>query len=371
MKVAILNWRDGAHPSAGGAEVFVHEVGRRWASVGHDVTLYSSHAPGLAKTDEDEGLSIVRVGDLRRGTHHLRAPASARRDGAQVLLESINTFPYQLPLRGRGLPPFLPLVHQMAIDVWDAHLPRSLAAAARRAEPLLFRAYRRGRVAAVSESTAADLGAAGMRETVVVPQGGIGPQATSLKEPVPTLLFVGRLAANKRPDHAVEAFRRVAEVFPEARLWIIGDGPMKEDLGRRLPSGAQMLGRLSRSELLDRMSRAQVLLVTSVREGWGLVVTEANAMGTPAVAYDVPGLRDSVRNGTTGLLTTPQPASIASAAIRLLESPKLYTEIVRNAREWGGGCTWDTTARFLMTLVEKLANEVGGHVAPAPSSPPS
>ena len=371
MNVAILNWRDGAHPDAGGAEVYVHEVGQRWAGAGHRVTLYSSAAPGLPERDRDGDLEIVRTGRLKRGTHHLRAPKRVVFDAPDVVLESINTLPYQLPLRSRRSPPFVPLVHQMAVDVWHAHLPRPAAALARRAEPLLYRTYRDVRVAAVSESTAADLRTVGVRSPVVVPQGGIGPQRMFEKEPVPTLLFVGRLARNKRPDHAIEAFRRVAEVLPEARLWIIGEGPMREELARHLPPGAHLIGRVSRNELRERMSKAHVLLATSVREGWGLVVTEANAMGTPAVAYDIPGLKDSVKNGVTGLLVDTNAAAIAAPVIRLLRDSNAYKEMVRNARQWGARCTWDATAGFLMELLEIEANSGESQPSNAMPTPPS
>jgi glycosyltransferase involved in cell wall biosynthesis len=227
------------------------------------------------------------------------------------------------------------------------------------------------RVAAVSESTAADLRTVGVRSPVVVPQGGIGPQRMFEKEPVPTLLFVGRLARNKRPDHAIEAFRRVAEVLPEARLWIIGEGPMREELARHLPPGAHLIGRVSRNELRERMSKAHVLLATSVREGWGLVVTEANAMGTPAVAYDIPGLKDSVKNGVTGLLVDTNPAAIAAPVIRLLRDSNAYKEMVRNARQWGARCTWDATAGFLMELLEIEANSGESQPSNAMPTPPS
>jgi glycosyltransferase involved in cell wall biosynthesis len=56
------------------------------------------------------------------------------------------------------------------------------------------------------------------------------------------------------------------------------------------------------------LSRAHIILVPAVREGWGLVVTEANAMGTPAIGYDdVPGLRDSIRHGETGITIMEKP----------------------------------------------------------------
>jgi glycosyltransferase involved in cell wall biosynthesis len=349
VNIAVLNWRDSANPKSGGAEVFIHEVARKWADAGHHICIYCSRASGQKAQDSKGTLSIVRVGSLRSGTHHLLAAEHLKRSPRpDVILESINTVPYLLPLRATRLPPFVPLVHQLAKDVWGAHFPKPVARMAQQIEPWLYRPYRDVNVLAVSESTKADLQAVGVRNVSVLPQGGLGQQETPQKEPNPTFIFAGRLTPNKRPDHAVEAFRLIKQHIPEARFWIIGEGTMTETILRRLPEGAEMFGRVSRSELLDRLGRAHLLLATSIREGWGLVVTEANALGTPAVAYDVPGFRDSIKTGTTGLLVPPTPEAMASAACRLVTHSSRYNRIRQEARAWGSFCTWDHTAQVLL-----------------------
>ena len=354
MRLAILNWRDQAHPRAGGAEVFVHEVARRWVAGGHAVTQYASRVHGLDQESEADGVRIVRVGRLRDGSHHILAPSHTRSDNPDVILESVNTIPYELPLRSKRFPPFLTLVHQMAVDVWDAHLPSPAARMARRIEPLLFRPYRNAHVAAVSESTAQDLRRAGIRSPSVIPQGGIGRRSPRPKEKTPTLIFVGRLAANKRPDYAIEAFRLIRQSVPEARIWIVGEGPMQDRLAARLPEGAEILGRLPRDALLDRMSRAHLLVATSVREGWGLVVTEANSLGTPAVGCDVPGLRDSIKHESTGLLTQANPRALADACLGLLRAPQRYASMVKAASTWGADHTWDSTSLALLEALSRI-----------------
>jgi glycosyltransferase involved in cell wall biosynthesis len=362
VNIAILNWRDLTHPRAGGAEVFVHEVAMRWASLGHQVTLVCSHPRGQPRTDRTDGIDVVRIGRISTGGHHLLAPGFIRRTPrTDVVLESINTMPYWLPRR-KGSIPTATLVHQMAVDVWNSHLPVGIASLARRAERAAFQPYRRTPVLAVSASTAADLRASGLTAVEVIPQGGIGPQKTYAKEKTPTVIFVGRLAANKRPDHAVEAFALMKKLFPDAQMWIVGEGPMRAPLSRRLPDGARLLGRLARSELWERMSRAHVLISTSVREGWGLVVTEANALGTPAVAYGVPGLKDAIRDGRTGKLVAPDPQSLADATGDLLQNPRLYQSLRQEAIRWSGQFTWDRTAGKLLEVLHRvMAADSAGH----------
>jgi glycosyltransferase involved in cell wall biosynthesis len=345
-----------AHDNSGGAEVFVHEVARRWAESGQEVTLFSSQGPHLPSHDEVDGVMIERIGRIGNGTHHLLAPRAIARTGSfDGILESINTFPYLTPLHRRRVP-VLTLVHQMALDVWKAHLPQPLASMAAFAEPQLYRPYRNMSLLAVSESTRADLAAAGVHDVSVVPQGGIGRQSKLPgKEACPTFIFVGRLSPNKRPDHAVAAFLEIKRELKDARLWIVGEGGMKDMLAATLPEGAEMLGRLPRQELLDRIGRAHVLLATSVREGWGLVITEASAMGTPSAAYAVPGLVDSVRADVTGLLVDPDPTALAGAALQMISDPDRYRTMSLGAIAWGGEHTWDRTAADLLSRLQRSA----------------
>jgi glycosyltransferase involved in cell wall biosynthesis/O-antigen/teichoic acid export membrane protein len=354
-RIAFVNWRDVRHPDAGGAEVWTHEVARRWVAEGDEVTLLTSRFPGAKRSELVDGVRIRRVGRLRWGTYHLRVQLElARLRGFDAVVEGVNTLPFFTPLWRRT--PSVALFYQLAADVWDAELPRPLAALGRWLEPRLLKPYRGASVVAISESTSVDLRRAGVRDVVIVHSGVDAPAETAVaeKEPVPTFLYVGRLARNKRPDHAVEAFRVMRETRPEARLWIVGSGPLEQHLAGGLPEGAELLGYVDRSELYERMARAHCLLVPSVREGWGLVVIEANAVGTPAVGYDVPGLRDSIRDGETGLLAPAgDPVALAGRALELAGDDARYGELCRNAVVWASRFSWDATARTMRNVVER------------------
>ena len=150
---------------------------------------------------------------------------------------------------------------------------------------------------------------------------GVGVTARTAvgKELVPTVVFIGRLSANKRPEHAIRAFGLVRRQMPDAQMWVIGSGPEEARLRRAADPGVIFLGHVSEEEKHERLARAHALVATSVREGWGLVVTEAAASGTVAIGYDVPGLRDSI-GASGGVLTRADPASLATGLVTLLSS---------------------------------------------------
>lgn len=205
----------------------------------------------------------------------------------------------------------------------------------------------------VSESTKKDLTYLGFKNISIIPEGiNFKPlDKVAHKEKDPTLIFVGRLKKAKMPDHPLRAFEIIRNKIPNAKLWVVGDGYFRKELQKLAGNGVEFFGAIPQEKKLDLMSRAHAILVPGVREGWGLVVTEANAMGTPAIGYNVPGLRDSIRDGKTGLLCEPDPEAMAGKAIELLSNNALRERISRDALTWAGEFNWDRSAEeFLKTL---------------------
>ena len=187
-----------------------------------------------------------------------------------------------------------------------------------------------------------------------MPEGVDAPSTSTTTEPAskeqtPTAIFVGRLAANKRPHHAVEAVLLARRVIPDLQIWVVGDGPLASRL--RGLDGVTLFGRISHQEKLALMARAHVLVATSVREGWGLVVDEAAAVGTPAIGYDVAGLRDSI-GASGGWLVEPRPEALAQQLVEVL--PSLVGAEAQSIT--GGAVSWDDVAdEFLRSLTQMAA----------------
>lgn len=346
MRILILSWRDLAHPRAGGSEVYSQRLARHWAAAGHEVTYFAAAVEGAPAEEVLDGYRLVRrgsaLGVYREARRFYRGECRGRTDW---VLDVVNTRPFLTPLWVDDAP-VTALVHQVCREVWryEAALPVALLGRYW-LEPRWMRAYRDTLVLTVSESSRRSLEAYGLRRVEVVPEGVEVPPVSSPKEPVPTLLWVGRLSPNKRPDHAIAAFRRVRESVPEARLWVVGAGPMEDRLRRDAPEGVAICGRVDQAKKFELMARAHLLLATSVREGWGLTVSEAALCGTRTVAYDVDGLRDSV-TAAGGALVEPAPGSLARAALEVLAGASPWSAPTSVAAV--GASDWvDVSARVL------------------------
>ena len=370
MKLLVLNWQDRTNPQGGGAEVHLHEIFGRLAARGHRVSLLASGYDGAAPRAELDGMDVHRVGG--RHSYTLAARPYYQRhlagEGWDVVIEDLNKVPLYTPLWVRR--PLILLVHHLfgATAFREASLP--FAAATWLMERPIGPVYRRVPVQAVSESTADDLAARGLpRAAMRVIHNGVdvqfyAPDAAVARTPRPTFLYVGRLKRYKRIDHAIEAVARV----PGARLRIAGRG----DDEPRLRAAVERLGVTDRVEFLGfvteeakrnllRSSWANVL--PSPKEGWGITNLEAAACGTPAVASDSPGLRESVVHGRTGLLHPHGDIdALAGALARLAQDPAEVERLGAGALEFSSGFTWDRAA----DRTEEHLAEVAGGLTPSP-----
>lgn len=361
MRILFLNWRDIRHPRHGGAEVYNHEVCRRLVAAGHRVELFTAAFPGALPEEEIDGVRIVRRG--RQWTVHLRAWLRYRRRaraGFDVVVEEINTLPFWSPLWA-GIPTVL-VIHQLAREVWWYESRQPLSTVGYLAERYYLRPYRRVPVVTLSRSTSDDLRRLGFRGPVeLLPPGVSWPEAWQRPAPaVPTFVYLGRLAPSKRVHEIIEAFALARRALPGARLRLIGSGPpgytarlaaLAERLG--VTAGLELSGRLDEDRKFEALAGATAIAMASVREGWGIVVSEAGAVGTPSAVYDVAGLRDSTVDGETGLVVQPRPEALAAAMCRLALEPGLRERLAAGAIAFCRRLSYeDVAAGFQRVLAE-------------------
>jgi len=352
-----MNWRCVRHPSAGGAERLTQEVATRWVAQGHQVTLFTATYPGCLRQEIIDGVRIVRAGG--KYSVYMRAfqyYTSEARENFDVVIDEINTIPFFAPLYVKQ--PVVSVIYQLAREFWLLEVPAPFSWVGYVIEPWYLRIYRNVPTVTISESGRQDMVKLGFRNVSMIPVGiSFEPlQSISKTEDDPTILYIGRLERAKRPCDAIRAFDIIKNRLPNAKLWIIGDGPIRGQLEDLAGQDVQFFGKVSDSEKLELMSRSHVLLVPYVREGWGLVVTEANACGTPAIGYNVPGLKDSIRDGETGLLTPENtPEALAKLTLELLQDNKLHHRLAQAALEWSREFNWDKTAEQFMRILDEVA----------------
>jgi glycosyltransferase involved in cell wall biosynthesis len=347
----------------GGAEVFTREVLTRWAGAGHEVTLFTSEFPGCRREEVLDGVRVVRSGG-RFGVYGAAKRFYAKRfraEGFDVVVDEVNTRPFFAPgFVGNG-ERVVGLVHQLAREYWFYEMPFPVSHIGYYfLEGRWLRGYVDVPTVTVSESTQQDLAKLGFGRVFVVPEGlNFEPLRAFPEEPVGrVVVYVGRLRRAKRPDHAVRAFRLVRERVPGAELWVLGDGPFRKKLEGLAGEGVRFFGGLSDVERRGLVGKAGVLVNPSVREGWGLNVVEAAALGVPCVAYDVAGLRDSVKDGVTGLLVeSGDVEALAEALVRVLRDEGLRRRLGENALKYAREFSWDKTADEFMKILKAVVAE--------------
>jgi glycosyltransferase involved in cell wall biosynthesis len=333
---------------------------------GDEVEWFAASFPGAAQTEVVDGVRVVRRG--RQWTVHLRAFQHYRgklRGRFDVVIDQVNTVPFFTPLWA-GIPVFM-MIWQLAREVWWYESPFPLSALGYMLEPIYLRAYRHVPVLTFSASTETDLRHLGFRGAISVVPVGIAPvdAALEMKSPEPRFVYVGRLAPSKRINEILQAFALFRQSTGKGRLALVGDGASSYvDRLQRLAieldlrDSVEFCGWLRGPAKSSRMSEARALLMASAREGWGLVVTECNACGTPAIVYDVPGLRDSVQHMKTGLVVTPAPRPLAEGMLKLVGDPELYERLRQAAQRWSQTLTYEASTQIVLeTMASAVISE--------------
>lgn len=355
MRILWMNWRDIKNPKAGGAEVFTHEIQRRLVKKGYDMTLVCPKFTDCKPNEEIDGVKIIRKGGRYSVYSKAKLHYERFNHDYDLVVDEINTRPFLTPKYVKDKP-LLALIHQLAREFWFYETPFPLSYLGYYyLEKKWLSYYKKIHTITVSQSTKKDLESLGFCNVSIIPNGlNITPlDKLPKKESCPTLVFLGRLEKAKLPNHALQAFSIIKKKIPTAKMWIIGDGSMKKKLERYNIPDVSFFGYVETEKKNALLSKAHLTLVPGVREGWGLVVTESNAMGTPAAAYNVAGLRDSVRNGYTGILTEKNtPESLANSAIYLLQNQSLLQKLSSNALKYARQFDWDSSAKLFEHIIK-------------------
>lgn len=367
MRILVVNWQDRENPQGGGAEIHLHETFGRIAAMGHEVVALVSGFEGAPTRVDLDGIEVHRTG--RRYTFSLHArryfERHLRSRDFEVIVEDLNKVPLFTP-RWRAAP-VVPLVHHLFGATAFSEASPPVAAATWLLERPIPRVFRGCTAIAVSESTKADLIRRGMEgdRIHVIPNGTdtdwFTPDPEVPRFDTPTFVFMGRLKRYKRVDLLIEAVARLRADGREVRLIVGGKGEERdrlEGLARRLgvADGVEFAGFVSEETKRDLLRRSWAHLLTSPKEGWGISNVEAAGCGTPTIASDAPGLRESVRDDRTGILVPHGDVGALSGAMaRIIDDPELRARLGAAAVDFAGTLSWDASARAVEAILSGVA----------------
>ena len=360
-RILVINWRDIRNPEAGGAEVYYHEIVKRMAATGrYRITVLAHAFPGAPAEEEIDGTTVVRVGNKHLFNYAVWPWVRRRQGSFDLIMEDLNKIPFLTPLY-TSRPRLHMVMHFFGGSIFkETAFPMACYVYLwERAVPLV---YRRDPFVAISESTRAEVRRF-CRSRIELVEPGVDSsffQPTGAKDDPPLLVYIGRVKKYKNVQFLIENLPRILDHVPGARLEVAGTGTYVEPLKALavrlgLTDKVGFPGFVSEEEKRSLLSRAALILNPSYKEGWGITNIEANLCGTVSVSSDGPGLRDSVRDGETGLLyRSDDREDFVAKTLHLLEHPAERAGMEKAAMEYARQFDTDLVAGRMMKAVDGM-----------------
>ncbi|UDY22425.1 glycosyltransferase family 4 protein [Nocardioides sp. Kera G14] len=348
-QIVMLSWRDTANPEGGGAEMYLEQVAHGLRGRGDRVTVFTAAYPGAAPDETVDGIRFVRRGGkLSVYLWGMWLLLTGRLGRPDVVVDVQNGLPFFSRLVTRR--PVVVLVHHVHREQWPVVYPGLKGRVGWWLESSVApRLYRHCQYIAVSRATRDELvglGVSGSRIAVVHNGAERLPDVAPTKSGQPSICVVGRLVPHKRVELAVDAVNALRAEFPELTLTIVGDGWWADELKAYAdqhsePGAVTFLGHVGESVKESVYECSWVMAVPSLKEGWGLVITEAAGRRTPSIAFrSAGGTTESIMDGVSGLLVA-DPAEFTRRLGDVLRDEVLRKELAEGAWWHAAGHTWE------------------------------
>ncbi len=363
LRILIFNWRDTKHTWAGGAEVYIHELAKRWVKDGSKVSIFCGNDCKSKFNEQVEDVEIIRRGGIY--TVYIFALLYyffKLRGNYDIVIDCENGIPFFTPFFIRK--PIILLVHHVHQEVFRNFLqfPFRQIASFFEGKVMPF-IYRDNTVVTVSESSKKEILKLGFtkEENIEVIYNGISQISlhNTSKTRYPSFVYLGRLKQYKNIDVAIKAFAVFLKDYPLAKLSIVGVGEKCSELKRltatlNISDSVTFLGKVTEKEKARILTRSWAMLQPSQVEGWGITVIEANLAGTLVIASRVNGLKDSVIDGKTGILVNVKDVGQFAAAMKVITKDVAFrTSLSQNAHLWAKQFDWDKSAREFYRVIAK------------------
>jgi len=362
LRFLMLNWRDPETPASGGAERVSLGYLSALAKRGHEVFWFANDFEGCPKVSEMEGVQIVRGGGM--GSSILAARRWYQSQPAfDLVIDQHHGIPWFAPWWAKTN--CVAFIHEVLGPIWSSFYRWPLDKIGQTQERWTHWLYRNIPFWTSCRETELALRAHGIQQIKRIPYGvhtRALPELPDKHTETPIqLITVSRLAPNKRIDHAIRGLQCLRSDNIPAKLTIVGTGEERSRLEnlvheQSLTEHVHFTGNVSEKEKDEWLAKSHLLLHTSVREGWGLNVIEANAMGTPSVVYPVPGLTESTQHGLTGRVSKAEtPKALADEIKWLMSQPHIYQTYRKEAWTRSKAFHWDHVLPQACDWLEMMA----------------
>lgn len=363
MNFLILNRYDPACPKTGGAELFTGEIAKRLVENGHNVTWFASASKNVSE-ETWQGVKIIRKGNILSVIFHAFRYFRKHQQKIDYVIDEIHAYPF-MTVFYVPRPKRLVLIHEIAGRIWYFMMPFPVSLIGDLLERLMFRyVYNSETTLTVSQSSYEELVKYGVKSNLItiLPEGlTLSPlRQEVVKSAKPSIIFFGGLRPMKRVEQQLAAVKLLRKDFPFLKFYITGKKKgsyylrLKELVKKfGLQEVVEFTGFLSIEERDTLIASCWLTLNTSVKEGWGLAVTEAAALGVPSVVYKTGGNVDSVKHLKTGLHTIENnPEMLALGIKKLLLDDKLRQELGENARKFAKTLNWEKTYKTFLKVLK-------------------
>jgi len=370
-KILVLNYRSICAKRAGGAEIYIYEIFKNLSSK-FEVQFMVCNDKICNEKLKNEYIVcnsefLFPVFSLFRGLKSV--------SDADVIIESESKMPLIWPLLIGMLlrKKFILIIYHIHGFTLFKELPFPIALILFIYELLSLKIYSffKIKIVTISTTTFYDLINLGFKESdiYIVPPGlpsyYFDHHSDIKKSDHPLIIYVGRVVKYKRLDHLVRACIMIKQKLPTSKCVIAGRGDSYTYSSLQalikqlnLSDTVALWKNISEHEKIKLLKTAWVYVFPTMKEGFGISALEAQAVGTPVVAYKVPGVADSVKNGITGILVEDgNITELANAIIKILQDEDLRRRLSVGAMLWARRFEW----KVISKRFEEILNQIISH----------
>lgn len=364
--ILLLSWRDYYNPKKGGAEVFDYEILSRLVKRGYSVTWFAPEFKNGALDETKDGIRYIRSGSFF--SVHRKAISFYEKNKSEydIVLDELHGYPFFTNFYIDK--PRATIIHEVAGSIWFSMMPFPISFIGFMFEKLYFKFLKSQLFICPSPSTRSDLMSEGIRRaSIFIAKEGTNAKRVKDLSKIKKrnqVAFIGGIRKMKGITTLLHAFALVLKQDPTMKLYLVGklDHSYEKEYkmltkSLQIEDSVVLTGYIDAAERDKIMAESKFLVSCSMKEGFGLIVVEANSMGTPAITFEVNGYKDIIRNQKTGYLVKDKTAQAFANTILIASNSSDYEKI--RAAAWTDSLqyNWDDSVVHFEQLITSVEHK--------------